>query len=176
MLRRTPFSCSGWPVACTDGGVVRIGLPDWDNVLLVPSPAGRGWRAAPGEGTGLAEPSPPVPLPEGEGRAAVPAAAAFFTSCIVTTPPAPVAWTRARSTLSFLAIARTAGTALTPPTLPACSVRTSLLLETAPTTVPSSSRSAVPPFLISPPSSDAITLSPLAGAGAPAPFSGCAGA
>src|SRR6185437_8121506 len=86
------------------------------------------------------------------------------------------ACTRARSTFSFLAIARTAGTALTPPTLPACSVRTSLLLETAPTTVPSSSRSAAPPFLISPPSSDAITLSPLAGAGAPAPFAGCAGA
>ena len=26
MLRRTPLSCSGWPLACTPGGCVRIGL------------------------------------------------------------------------------------------------------------------------------------------------------
>ena len=33
MLRRTPLSCSGWPVAATPGGCVRIGLPVCDSVL-----------------------------------------------------------------------------------------------------------------------------------------------
>ena len=39
-----------------------------------PSPAGRGWRAAPGEGTPHAESSPPAPLPRSEGRTTLSAA------------------------------------------------------------------------------------------------------
>ncbi|KAG1328778.1 hypothetical protein G6F61_015078 [Rhizopus arrhizus] len=31
MLRRTPFSGSGWPLATTPGGWVRIGLPAADS-------------------------------------------------------------------------------------------------------------------------------------------------
>src|SRR5690606_25559815 len=112
-----------------------------------------------------AEPSPPAPLPLAEGGAvagtvaragrpsplaaaglgrglapsgAVPSAAAFFTSAMVATPPAPVGVTRARSTLSFFASARTAGMALTPPMATACSLRTASELCMAPTTVPAS--------------------------------------
>ncbi len=44
------------------------------SATAVPSPVGRGWRAAPGEGTPRAEPSPPAPLPRGEGRTTLSAA------------------------------------------------------------------------------------------------------
>src|SRR6185312_12345570 len=53
MFLRTPFNCSGWPVAATLGGVVRIGLPDAESVVLSPRPlAGEVGAAAPGEGGG----------------------------------------------------------------------------------------------------------------------------
>lgn len=44
------------------------------SVAAVPSLTGRGWRAAPGEGTPRAEPSSPAPLPRREGRTALSAA------------------------------------------------------------------------------------------------------
>ncbi len=58
-------------------------------------------------------------------------AAAFLTSCSVTTPPAPLAETRAISTPSLRASARTAGTALTPPIATACSLTMRSLLSIA---------------------------------------------
>jgi hypothetical protein len=89
----------------------------------------------------------------------------------VTTPPAPLDATRARSTPSFLASARTAGMALMPPTDTNCSDTTRSLASIAPTTVPASSRGLGWPVAISPPSSDAITFaSPLCGVGSPAPL------
>jgi len=111
---------------------------------------------------------------------AEPSAAARLTSSIVATPSRPVARTRARSTPSLRASARTAGIALTPPTATALSLRTASELCIAPTTVPASSRlpeapsawpfaAGVPASLIAPPSSEAMTSSPGPGACLPAP-------
>lgn len=69
-------------------------------------------------------------------------AAACFTSCMVTVPSGPLARTRAMSMPSFFAIARTAGTALTPPTAIAASLRTESPTCIAPTTVPASGLAA----------------------------------
>jgi hypothetical protein len=104
----------------------------------------------------------------------VPAAAACFTSCSVTTPPAPEGATSARSTPIFFASARTAGTALTPPAPVAASLTTRSLASIAPTTVPLSARSALPPAAISPPSSEAMTLALSSGAGVPTGVFGAA--
>src|SRR5690606_29304581 len=78
-----------------------------------PSPAG-------GEGAAGDWRKSAAPFPARGGglgwapAAAVPSAAARFTSAIVTTPSAPVPVTRLRSTRSLRASARTAGIALTP--------------------------------------------------------------
>ena len=150
ILRRTPLSCSGWPDAATPGGWVRIGLPDCDSVLRCCSsllPSGEGARRA-DEGAACDASvvccvlSPPA-LPEGEGSRSDASAAACFTSCIVTVPSGPVARTRARSTPSLRAVARTAGTAFTPPTASAASATTALPTCMAPTTVPASAGSAL---------------------------------
>ena len=130
MLRRTPLSCSGWPLTDAPGGWVRMGLPLAESVV-------RGGFATGAAATEVAlRTGGAVAAPRAE-----PSAAACFTSCMVTAPSAPLACTRARSTPSFLAIARTAGMALTPPTAMVCSVCTSLETCMAPTTVPASSRS-----------------------------------
>src|SRR3546814_9299832 len=46
MLRRTPLSCSGWPLTDTPGGWVRIGLPEVETLVRSDSyilpPAGEG--------------------------------------------------------------------------------------------------------------------------------------
>src|SRR5690606_773891 len=75
MLRRTPLSCSGWPVADTEGGCVRIGLPEADSwVRCAASRAGAG--AAAGLAAAAAGAAPAL---------AVPSAAACFTSAMVMT-------------------------------------------------------------------------------------------
>ena len=108
---------------------------------------------------------------------ALPSAAARLTSAMVTVPSGPVPRTRARSTLSLRACARTAGTARTPPTATACSVCTASEDCIAPTTVPLSARAppaapfgaGSPASSIAPPSSEATTLSSGAGSWLPAP-------
>jgi hypothetical protein len=100
---------------------------------------------------------------------------AFLTSCSVTTPPAPLAETRAMSMPSLRASARTAGTALTPPIATACSLTTRSLLSIAPTTVPASARDFFSPAATSPPSSEAMTLRAASGAGEPTVCGGGAG-
>ena len=144
MLRRTPLSCSGCPVAAAPGGCVRIGLPACESVLRCCSsllPAGEGARRA-DEGSGRDEPSPPAPLPSGEGSKSDPSAAARLTSSMVTVPSAPVAATRAMSTPSLRAVARTAGIALTPPAAIAACATTASPTCIAPTTVPASALAA----------------------------------
>src|SRR4249919_110255 len=131
MLRRTPLSCSGWPLAVTPGGCVRIGLPDCESVLREAGAAAGAAGAGAAMRAGAAAPT-----------LALPSAAARLTSSMVTTPSAPVARTRAMSTPSLRACARTAGIALTPPTATALSLRTASELCIAPTTVPLSSRAA----------------------------------
>ena len=167
MLRRTPLSCSGWPLALTEGGWVRIGLPLAD--MRVRSPlsraAGAGACAA---REGAAAGAAPI--------TALPSAAAFLTSAMVTTPSGPVARTRVMSTLSLRAIARTAGIALTPPALLACSACTASEDCMAPTTVPASWRASPlgagsPSAGIAPPSSEATTRSSGAGSWLPTPLS-----
>src|SRR5690606_37100439 len=104
--------CSGWPLAETDGGWVRMGLPLAESWVRWPaSRVGAGAAAVAGFATGAAAtgaaPADVAPA------FAEPSAAACLTSAIVTTPSAPLPRTRDRSTLSLRAIARTAGIALT---------------------------------------------------------------
>ena len=70
----------------------RIGLPAAESCVLSPLPAGVAGANVPGEDA--AERAGAAP------SFAVPAAAASLTSFIVTTPPAPLGATRARSTPS----------------------------------------------------------------------------
>ena len=133
MFRRTPLSCSGWPLTDTPGGWVRIGLPVADSAVR----CGFATDAAATTGA-VVRAGAAVVVPRAD-----PSAAACFTSCIVTAPSAPLARTRDRSTPSFFAIARTAGMALTPPTAIACSVCTALDDCMAPTTVPASASASV---------------------------------
>src|SRR5690606_19501651 len=168
MLRRTPLSCSGWPLALTVGGWVRMGRPEAESAVRSPAA-----RAAAGAGAGAA----------GAGAAArvapagaLPSAAARFTSAMVTVPSGPVPRTRVMSTFSLRACARTAGMARTPPTATACSVWTASEVCMAPTTVPLSARSpaglgaGAPSSSIAPPSSEATTRSSGAGSWLPTPW------
>ena len=79
--------------------------------------------------------------------------------------------------MSLRASARTAGIALTPPTVLACSLRTASEDCIAPTTVPLSWRGSpfgagAPSSSIAPPSSEATTRSSGAGSSLPTPFPG----
>src|SRR5690606_6789012 len=173
MFRRTPLSCSGWPVAATPGGWVRMGLPEAETGPLCPPDVGAAMAASFWSG------APPVPAACPEELAAVaaptgadPSAAACFTSAMVTVPSGPVARTRVMSTLSLRAIARTAGIAWTPPTATAASACTFAGLCIAPPTVPAASRASplgagAPSSEIAPPSSEATTLSSGAGSSLP---------
>jgi hypothetical protein len=109
MLRRTPLSCSGWPLADCVGGCVRIGLPDCDSVPCALGCTCSGLRAcrySSGACTAGAAPSLAA-----SGRRS------GFTSSRVTVPSGPLAANAARCRRrAFLPVARTAGIALTPPT------------------------------------------------------------
>src|SRR5690606_14731617 len=188
MFRRTPRSCSGWPLALTEGGRVRIGRPLAESAVrcaalrvLPPRPSPAGGEGAAGDWRKSAAPFPA----RGGGlgcwpAAAVPSAAARFTSAIVTTPSAPVPVTRLRSTRSLRASARTAGIALTPPTESRRSLCTASEDCIAPTTVPLSARSppasdlrsggGTPASSIAPPSLEATTRSSGAGSCVPTPL------
>src|SRR5690606_30250590 len=114
MFRRTPRSCSGWPLALTEGGRVRIGRPLAESAVrcaalrvLPPRPSPAGGEGAAGDWRKSAAPFPA----RGGGlgwwpAAAAPSAAAHFTSAIVTTPPAPHPVTPPRSTRRLRASAR----------------------------------------------------------------------
>ncbi len=73
---------------------------------------------------------------------ALPSAAARLTSSMVTVPSAPLGDTRAMSTPSLRAVARTAGIALTPPDAIAACAITAVPTCIAPTTVPASAFAA----------------------------------